>query len=209
MVPPFRRHQPHRPAQTDPAYYQHFLRQRRNAALLTLSQSREKASLLVQAVVETGERTWEGDIIVAVLPAWEEIIRLIDKDRNIVFQIDPRKWEEIIAASYEKHGFDEVILTPRSGDFGRDIVAVKRGFWSVRVIESVKRYAPDHLVPADDVRALLGVLASDPSAAKGVISTTSDFAPRIGEDPFISPHVPHRLELVNGEQLITRLTSSS
>ena len=55
--------------------------------------------------------------------------------KNIVFKIDPRKWEEIIAASYEKHGFDEVILTQRSGDFGRDVVAVKRGFWSVRVID--------------------------------------------------------------------------
>lgn len=165
-------------------------------------------TLLIQAVVETGQRTRDGDIILAVLPIWSEIIRLIERDRNVMFEIDPRKWEEIVAASYERHGFDEVILTPRSGDFGRDIIAVKRGFWSVRVIESVKRYAPGHVVRADDVRALVGVLGSDLNATKAVISTTSDFAPRIGEDPSIKPHVPHRLELINGDQLIARLSST-
>jgi restriction system protein len=55
-------------------------------------------------------------------------------------------------------GFDEVTLTPRSGDLGRDVIAVKRGLGTVRVIDQVKAYGPSHLVTADDVRALLGVL---------------------------------------------------
>ncbi len=209
MPPPFRHQQVHRAPQSNQIYYYHNVIQRRttNAAILSLASSQKNNSLLVQAVVETGERTWEGDIIIAVLPVWEEIIKFIEKDPDVIFQIDPRKWEEIIAASYEKHGFDEVILTPRSGDFGRDVIATKKGFWSVRVIESVKRYNPNHLVPADDVRALLGVLASDRNASKGVVSTTSDFAPMIKDDPFIKPHVPNRLELINGNQLIARLKS--
>jgi restriction system protein len=126
-----------------------------------------------------------------------------------VFEIDPRKWEEIIAANYERsRKFDDVILTPRSGDFGRDIIAVKHGFWSVRIIESVKHYAADHLVRADEVRALSGVLHGDQKATKGILSTTSDFAPRIVEDPYIAPLVPTRLELINGQELMKRLTGA-
>lgn len=164
-------------------------------------------SLLLQAaVVDLGEQTLESDIILAVLPAWEEIARQIATNPGLVYEIDPFKWEEMMAGNYEKMNFfDEVTLTPRSGDFGRDIIAVKRGFFSVRIIESVKRYAPDHLVGADDVRALLGVLSGDRNATKGVISTTSDFAPRIAEDPFIAPFMPYRLELVDGRKLIERL----
>jgi restriction system protein len=51
----------------------------------------------------------------------------------------------------------------------------------------------------------MGVLSSDRNASKGVISTTSDFAPKLADDPFIKPLLPHRIELVNGEQLLVRL----
>jgi restriction system protein len=167
--------------------------------------SHEKPKLLLQAVIDTGGRTFDGDIIVAVQPAWDEIIKKLEEDPSLVYQCDPRRWEEIIAASYKRAGYDEVVLTPRSGDFGRDVIAVKHGFGSVRLIESVKRYAPTNLVTADDVRALMGVLSSDRNASKGVISTTSDFAPKLADDPFIKPLLPHRIELVNGEQLLVRL----
>jgi Restriction endonuclease len=46
------------------------------------------------------------------------------------------------------------------------------------VIEQVKAYKPMHLVTANDVRALIGVLAGH-GASKGCLSTTSDFAPMI------------------------------
>ena len=160
--------------------------------------------LLLQTVIVPGEKTTEGQLIVAVTIPWFEIIALIGKDPSIVYQIDSRKWEEIIAGAYKKAGWDEVILTPRSGDRGRDVIATKRGIGSVRVIEEVKAYKPGHLVKADEVRALLGVLHVEP-ASKGFLSTTSDFAPKLSEDPFIWPLIPSRLELINREMLICRL----
>jgi restriction system protein len=184
------------------------------SALNFALKSEPAAGLLLQAVVEyeralEGDERDRGDIIIAVWPAWNEIIRQIERDPKAVFEIDPRKWEEIIAGNYERSGqFDEVLLTPRSGDFGRDIVAIKNGFWSVRIIESVKHYSANRLVGADEVRALSGVLHGDQKASKGIISTTSDFAPRIVEDPYIAPLLPTRLELVSGEQLIKRLTAA-
>lgn len=162
-------------------------------------------NLLLQAVIVPGEKIKEGCLIEAVSLPWFDIIELIRNDPSIVFQISPRKWEEIIAGAYKKAGFDEVILTPQSGDLGRDVIAVKKGIGKIRVIDQVKAYKPGHLVKANDVRALMGVLQSD-GASKGFITTTSDFAPKIKEDPLILPYISSRLELINGENLLKRLT---
>jgi restriction system protein len=163
--------------------------------------------LLAQAIVLSTQRSSEGNIIDAVAPAWFEILRLIRRDPYAIYQIPPRTWEEIIAGAYERSGFDRVTLTPRSGDFGRDIIAEKTGWGSVRFIEQVKAYKPGHLVTAEEVRALGFVLLSDRSANKGIVTTTSDFAPRIAQDPYIRPHMPNRIELINGQELLQRLRS--
>jgi restriction system protein len=65
-------------------------------------------------------------------------------------------------------------------------------------------YKASHLVTADDVRALMGVLQID-GASKGFVTTTSDFAPKLKIDPLIAPLIPSRLELVNGTMLLQRL----
>lgn len=161
------------------------------------------AGVMLQAVVTLGEKTDEGHLIEAVAPAWFEIARLIRADPKAMHQIDPRKWEEMIAAWYKQYGFDEVILTPRSGDLGRDVIAVKRGVLSVRILDQVKAYSPGHVVPANDVRALAGVLALDRSASKGLVTTTSDFAPGVHTE--FASMIPTRLELVNGAELNRRL----
>jgi restriction system protein len=161
--------------------------------------------VLAQAVVVLGGKTQEGHIIEAVGPAWFEILRLIERDPAAIYAIPPRKWEEIIAGAYERSGWDRVTLTPRSGDLGRDIIAEKTGWGSVRYIDQVKAYQPGHLVTAEEVRALGFVLLSDRSANKGIVTTTSDFAPRIAQDPLISPHLPNRIELINGTDLVQRL----
>jgi restriction system protein len=150
--------------------------------------------------------TKEGRLIEAVTLPWFEIIKTLQADPNAAFKIPPRKWDEIIAGAYKKAGFEEVSLTPRSGDRGRDIIAVKRGLGSIQVIDQVKAYKPNHPVTADEVRALMGVLHGD-SASKGFLTTTSDFAPRLRQDPLITPLIPGRLELINGDMLLGRLQS--
>jgi len=162
------------------------------------------ASLFLQTVVLQGEKTHEGRLITAVTLPWLEIVEILLRDPAAIDQISPRKWEEIIAGAYKKAGFDEVTLTPRSGDYGRDIFAVERGLGIIRIIDQVKAYKPGHLVTADDVRALMGVLQGD-GASKGFLTTTSDFAPRLREDPLIIPFIPSRLELINGRMLLDRL----
>jgi restriction system protein len=161
-------------------------------------------TLLLQTVIVPGEKTSEGTIIQAVALPWFEIIEHLKGDWNIAYQISPEKWEEMIAGAYKRAGFNPVTLTPRSGDHGRDVIAIKKGLGVGRVIDQVKRYKPPRLVDANDVRALMGVLHTD-GASKGFLTTTSDFAPGIRSDPLISPLIPSRLELINGDQLLRRL----
>ena len=85
------------------------------------------SSLLLQTVIVPGAQTNEGTLIEAVAVPWFDIIAFLKTDPRIAFQISWEKWEEIIAGAYKKAGFDEVTLTPRSGDYGRDVIAIKKG----------------------------------------------------------------------------------
>jgi restriction system protein len=160
--------------------------------------------LVLKSLLTFKETTDEGKLIEAVSLPWFDIIKILGKDPEAAFSISDRTWEEIIAGAYHRAGFDEVILTPRSGDYGRDVIAVKKGVGTIRIIDQVKAYKRGHLVDANDVRALVGVLHGD-GASKGFLTTTSDFAPRLKSDPLITPFMPSRLELINGEQLLKRL----
>jgi restriction system protein len=169
--------------------------------LRTASERFNEASLVLQAVVEPYSKTHEGELVRAIAIPWKAIVQRLEKDWTEAYKIPPRVWEQIIAAAYDRDGFDEVTLTPGSGDFGRDVIAVKRGIGCIRIVDSVKAYAAHRLVRHDDVRALWGVVAGDPLASKGILTTTSDFAPGIATDPILSPQMPFRLELVNGARL--------
>lgn len=166
---------------------------------------RSIAELVVSSVVIPEARYAEGVLIKSTSLVWNSIVRKLGDDWGLAHQIPPEKWEELVAGAYTLAGYNTV-LTPRSGDHGRDVIAVRTGVGCVKIIGSVKAYRPGHLVGYDDVRSLLGVMSGERDASKGIITTTSDFPPQILKDPFIAPFVPYRLELMNGEQLQKWLT---
>jgi restriction system protein len=157
--------------------------------------------LCVSSIVTPEKKTDGGILIACTSIVWAEIVKRLRDDWTLAQSIPPHVWEEIIAGAFKKAGFDEVTLTPRSGDHGRDVIAVRHGIGSVKIIDSVKAYSPGHLVEYEHVRALLGVLSGERDASKGVISTTSGFPPKIADDPFIAPFLPTRLELMDGKAL--------
>lgn len=167
-----------------------------------LSDAQQQQELLLQAIVTPGDKTVEGTLIAGVAVPWFEIVKVLRADPYFMHKLDWRKWEEMVAGAYERAGFDEVTLTPRSGDLGRDVIAVKKGFGSIRIVDQVKKYKPGLPVPANDVRALLGVVTADPNTSKGVITTTSRFAPEVETDPLLKPWMPYRLELKDGPALL-------
>ena len=158
--------------------------------------------LLLQAeILSLGDKTHEGALVRAVSLPWLEIVEHLARNPDFLFSFvqNPRKFEEFIAACYDKAGFDEVTLTPQRGDGGRDVIVVKKGFGSIRFLEQVKAYSPGHLVTHDDVRAMAGTLMMDHNASKGIITTTSKFQPGILKpDSEFAKLMPHRLELKDG-----------
>ena len=182
-------------------YRQHKSKSPKWKSLVITESNRSEAVLLVQAIVQPYGSTPEGQLVRAVEIPWKIIVRHLKTDWTQAFKIPPRVWEEMIAAAFDQDGYDEVILTPRSGDHGRDVVAIRKGIGCIRIIDSVKAYKAGHLVRHDDVRALAGVLHGDPQASKGILTTTSDFAPGIASDPYLAPLMPFRLELMNGVKL--------
>lgn len=172
--------------------------------LATAPDQFDPAVLLSVVITQTIGQVSDGDVILAVGPPWLAILDEIERDPNFLFHFarQPRRFEEFIAAAYERAGFDEVILTPQRGDHGRDLIATRRGALSIRVLDQTKAYSPQNLVTHDDVRAMLGVLTAESNASKGVITTTSKFQPGIRGNEKLKPFLPFRLELRDGEELI-------
>jgi restriction system protein len=152
-----------------------------------------------------GQPVEHGRLVQAVAVPWYSILQMIARDPESIYQIDPFIWEEIIAGAYVSSGFEEVILTPRSGDRGRDVIATKTGVGSIRIFDQVKAYGPGHVVTAREVHAMLGVITSQRNVSKGIVTTTSTFAPRVLEDEDIAAYVPYRLELKPRDTLLAWL----
>jgi len=98
----------------------------------------------------------------------------IVKNPELLFSIEPRFFEELIASIYADLDY-EVILTKRTRDDGRDIIALgRKDFLSLKLIIECKRYARHKKVSVTQVRGLFGVL-SDEHATKALLATTSGF----------------------------------
>jgi hypothetical protein len=103
------------------------------------------------------------------------------RDPDLMHSLEARDFEKFIAALVDQLGFEDVVLTPRSGDDGRDIVATLRVHgMSILCAFECKRYAKDRAVGPDIARALLGTITqSSTRAAKGILVTTSYFSPSV------------------------------
>ncbi len=56
---------------------------------------------------------------------------------------------------------------------------------------------------------MVGVLSLYPNVSKGIVTTTSSFAPGIIEDPQFAAFMPYRLELKGREALLEWLATVS
>ncbi len=157
-------------------------------------------------VINVVRDTEDGQLIQYIEIPWLAIAEEILSNPEFLFKFDPRKLEEFIAASYDREGW-AVELTPRSGDGGRDVIATRNDFGSIRIYDEVKRYGPGKRVTAEKVHALTGVVNTHQNVSKGVLTTTAEFAPGVWTDKAIAPLMPNRLELRDGEFLIEWIAS--
>lgn len=101
------------------------------------------------------------------------------RDPEIMRALSARDFELFVATLIERLGFEDVQITPQSGDMGRDILAVKREQGvPLLVAFECKQYRPDRPVGPLYCRALLGTIVhSETPADRGVLVTTSSFSP--------------------------------
>jgi restriction system protein len=161
----------------------------------------EAPPILLQALLTFGERVPEGQVVTAAALPWFEAIRLAQGDPNLMHKLGWREWEAIIAGAYRRAGF-EVILTPRSNDKGRDVIATRHDVGSIRYYDQVKAYSPGTAVTLEEVLSMLGVLTAEPNVSKAIITTTSTFAPGVFTHPGITQFLPYRLDLRDREKLL-------
>ncbi len=104
----------------------------------------------------------------------EQTLRHLSRDPRLLYQLDPRKVEEVVAEIMRQLGYD-VVLTPYRADGGVDIFAVdKTGIGTLLYVVEVKRYSPERKVGVGLVRSLYGVV-EEKRANCGVLVTTSHF----------------------------------
>lgn len=106
-----------------------------------------------------------------------KLFEKISNDPNLMHEMDPIDFENFIAGLLDKSGFENIIVTPRSGDKGRDILATQT-IYDVPIIFAFecKKYAPHRKIQPDIMRALLGTIShAQTKANKGVLVTTSSF----------------------------------
>lgn len=105
----------------------------------------------------------------------EELIRYISKHPKFLYQLEPRKFEELVSEIFKDMGF-ETIVTPQTRDGGNDIRAIRKdGLGTFLYLIECKRYAPHRPVGVEVIRSLYGVSMAE-QATYGIVATTSYFS---------------------------------
>lgn len=151
------------------------------------------------------ENTPHGVVIVSDPVQFTGIVQAIERNPQLIYDLPWRKWEEIVAAGWERLGY-RVELTPRSGDGGRDVIATRIEGVAIRIFDQVKSRAVHRVVTADEVRSMIGTFFMEPNVSKVFVTTTSEFAKGVYESPLIQQFVPYRLELRSRVPLVSWLS---
>lgn len=109
-----------------------------------------------------------------LVDAGAELAQHFAKNPEMLREIDPRQFEQIMAAVFRNRGFD-VTLTRPTRDGGFDLMLLKRtDIGAGMTLVECKRYAEHRKVGVDVVRGLYGVV-EEKRATGGLIATTSSF----------------------------------
>lgn len=104
----------------------------------------------------------------------DELKKFFKKNPEKLYDLDPRKFEELIASILQDLGFD-IELTKATRDGGRDIIAsIRTKLTTFLTYVECKRYGPEKKISAGLVREVIGV-HSIHKPAKSIIVTTSFF----------------------------------
>jgi len=105
----------------------------------------------------------------------DEIKKYLKRYPDKIYELTPRRFEELVASILKDLGFD-VEITQATRDGGRDIIAYVRNAVSSYLTHiECKRYAPENKVGVGVIREVVGV-HNIRKATKSIIVTTSFFS---------------------------------
>lgn len=143
--------------------------------------------------------------LVVVQDITAEIMAHLAREPQLLYQLAPRKFEELVARLLEQQGCD-VTLTKATRDGGYDILGrIKHGPASLLFLAECKRYAPDNKVGVEVVRGLYGVTEIQ-KVNYGLIVTTSTFTRDAREETL---RIGPRIQLAEYDDLCSWLASTS
>jgi HJR/Mrr/RecB family endonuclease len=126
-----------------------------------------------------------------------ELKTYLSKHPEKLYDLSPRKFEELIASVLEDLGF-EVELTKATRDGGTDIIAyIRNAVCEYLTLVECKKYAPDNKVGVGIVREVTGVHHIK-QATKSLIVTTSYFSADAIKE---AKAFEHQLELKNYDSI--------
>src|SRR5258706_1013795 len=162
------------------------------AALERYAELLKRPEVVLSTVITPAKKTHEGLLVASTSIAWAAIVERVGRDWSKATELTSDQWEELIAGAYKKANYDEVILTPHSADRGRDVIAIRKGVGSIKIIGSVKAYKPGLIVGYDYIRALIGVMAGEGERFQDVITTHPGLFATEKEEAFIHLLIAHR-----------------
>jgi len=119
------------------------------------------------------EPTDSAPVVIASID--DQIKCYFKKNPEKMYDLSPRKFEELVAAILKDMGFD-VELTKATRDGGRDIIAhIRNSVCSYLTHIECKKYAPDNKIGVGIIREVMGVHHLR-QATKSIIVTTGFFS---------------------------------
>ncbi|MEC8964976.1 MAG: restriction endonuclease [Pseudomonadota bacterium] len=105
-----------------------------------------------------------------------ELISALKADAQLICEITPRQFEEIVAEVFKSKGY-EVDLTKRTRDGGKDIIAIHTDSLGIsnKYFIECKCYSENNKINVDVVRTLYGVKNTKDGPNKAILVTTSTF----------------------------------
>lgn len=131
------------------------------------------------------------DFKLVVIDTNQILLRKIKEDPKLLYALDPRKFEELVAEMLSQRGY-QITLTPTSKDGGLDMYAAwKDDLGSFLYLVECKRYTPPNKVGVSVVRSLHGVVQQ--KQANGGIVVTSSFFTKGAKE--FQENLPHQMHL--------------
>jgi restriction system protein len=162
----------------------------------------EQPRFVMQGKGYVGLAAWESQGLAGQIEAHNRNVR--QKLLQRLLEMTAEEFEKLIALLLAAIGFEDVTVTPYSGDKGIDVKATLVVGESVRTRMAVQVKKWKNNVQAPIVQQVRGSLSTH---EQGLIITTSDFSKGAYEEARKSDKIP--VALMNGEQLVDLLIENN